>query len=172
MLHGKIFWAALFLTISLLLGKSTHAENQRPQYLPETGHWLAGGLVTHQQSNLVATLLTDPTTDAFLDNNSMLSLQVQASPTKAVTGSEGPQTLFVVVQDRNLRPVPSAQVTFTLRSSSGAEAVYLMPPTNEYGITHLMFSLNGLPFGLVEVLVTANYSNLEKQTATSFRIWW
>jgi hypothetical protein len=172
MLRGKVFWPALFLTISLLLGNSTHAGYQRPQYLPETGHWLAGGFLTHHQSNLAAAILYGPITNAFLDNNSVLSLQVQASPTKAVTGAEGTQTLFVVVQDQNLRPVPSAQVTFTLRSPSGAEAVYLMPPTNEYGITHLMFSLNGLPFGLVEVLVTANYSSLEKQTATSFRIWW
>jgi hypothetical protein len=172
MLRGKVFWAALFLTISLWLGKSTQAGNQQPQYLPETGHWLAEGPVTQHQSNLLATTLYGPITNAFPDNNAVLSLLVQASPAKAVTGTDGTQTLFVVVQDQNLRPVPNAQVTFTLRSPSGAEAVYLMPPTNEHGITHLMFSLNGLPFGLVEVLVTASYSNLEKQTATSFRIWW
>jgi hypothetical protein len=103
---------------------------------------------------------------------SVMRLQSRAFVSSAVVPPGGTQTLYVIVQDQNLRPISNAQVVFTLRDPSGDEARYIMPLTNEYGFTFVSFPLDGQTFGIAEIDVTASYDNLQSNTRTSYRIWW
>lgn len=101
----------------------------------------------------------------------ILALNVQAFVETAVIGEKEQQTLYVAVQDQNYQPVQNAQVTFAL-SLPNEDASFLMPATNDVGITNLDFSVLGQPTGIVQITVTANYNDLEGQTITSYRVWW
>jgi hypothetical protein len=102
----------------------------------------------------------------------ILTLQVRAFSEKAVISKNSEQILHVIVQDQNLHAVSGAQVEFTVRSKNGEEETYLMPVTDEYGITSLSFPVKQEGFGVVQIYVSASYDDFEQQTRTSFRLWW
>lgn len=105
--------------------------------------------------------------------NTILELHVSAFPLKAVMPANGSQTIFILVQDQQSRPVQNAQITLTLRNADGIESQHTLIGANAMGVTSLTFSLRDQPLGLVEVTVTANLnSQVRQQTRTSFRIWW
>jgi hypothetical protein len=102
----------------------------------------------------------------------ILQLQVRAYPLQSVTPRQGNQTLFVIVQDQNLMPVPRAQVVVTILYPSEQEKRFIMPVTDENGITSLPFSINESEYGLAKVNVSVHYNKLQQQTTTSYRIWY
>lgn len=115
-----------------------------------------------------------------VDNNvlqSILDLKVRAFSARAVTGMEASQTIYVIVQDQNLRPVPGARVELvaTLQSENAEHTLQArtsLPLTNDQGLTRHTFSFTAPSEGIVKVRVFVTYDDLGKQTITSFRIWW
>lgn len=103
----------------------------------------------------------------------MLRLEVRAYPLRAVTGRDGQQTIYVIVQDQRLLPVENAQVTLVLRMPSGEERPPIVKePTNKLGVTTHTFNVDTSSYGLVLVQVTATHLSLDPgSTATSFRVW-
>ncbi len=103
----------------------------------------------------------------------VLSLRVRAFPLDAVSPQAGSQTIFIIVQDQNLLPVSNAQVTLFIKMPSGKEQRVIVPvSTNQSGISQYTFNFSGETTGVVQVIVTAAYETFQKQTITSFRIWW
>ncbi len=103
----------------------------------------------------------------------ILELKVRAFPQTAVVPANGSQKIFVIVTDQKNRPVPNAQITLTL-TPTGAQPRYLaMPVTDSKGISSSDISLKGMKIGIVEILVTTNYGSIvQKETVTSFRVWY
>ncbi len=99
-------------------------------------------------------------------------LRVRAFPEKAVTSPTDQQTLFIIVQDQTLQPVPQAQVTLTFVLPSGAFESVIVDPTDENGIARYDFAFQGEQIGAVQLSVSATYGAFTAQTRTSFRIWW
>jgi hypothetical protein len=113
-----------------------------------------------------------PSRDAMLIQ-SIISLKVRAFPKFAVTGSNWDQTIYIIVQDQKMLPVADAQITLVVQWPSGKETRYHVPsPTDELGITRFTFPYKSRALGVVKVQVLCSYGNLDKQTVTSFRIWW
>lgn len=103
----------------------------------------------------------------------VLDLTLRAFPQSAVLPQEGNQTIYVIVQDQNLLPVSGAMVTLKLTLPSGRSQNIIIPEaTNQEGITKYSFNYSGEPTGLAKVVLSAAYNRLQKQTVTSFRIWW
>ena len=103
--------------------------------------------------------------------SSVLDMQVRAFTAEAILSEGGSQTLFVIVQDQKLQPIFGAQLLMTLRWPSGHEESIQLPSTDEYGITEYTIPLKADEFGLVEIGVTASFTNLTDSTRASFRIW-
>ena len=105
--------------------------------------------------------------------NDILGLKVRSFPKTAVVPTGGAQTIFVIVTDQKNRAVNGAQVTLTLKPAVGQPRYLAMPITNLNGVTSVAIPLKDLQIGIVEVLVSVNYSStLQKETVTSFRIWY
>lgn len=104
--------------------------------------------------------------------DSILSLKVHAYSSSAVTSLKGSQTLFVIVQDQNLRPVPGAQVVFSVSLPGGKLERYVSPLTDEHGISQFNFRFDSASLGSANIKVEATYAGLHTDTVTSFRIWW
>ncbi|MBN2550856.1 MAG: hypothetical protein JXB15_16960 [Anaerolineales bacterium] len=103
-----------------------------------------------------------------------IDLQVRAFPGLAVTGPTGKQTVYIVVQDQKLAPVPNAQVTLTVRMPSGEQQNYIVPTmTNHDGVTVFSFDFEAYALGIATIQVEARQANLNlsAQTVTSYRIW-
>jgi hypothetical protein len=117
-----------------------------------------------------ARLLPDPGDDII---KGVLNLQAHAYPVKAITGRNGFQTVYVIVQDQRLLPIAGAQVQLVVKLPSGEVKTFAIPaPTNAQGITHFTFPFATDTIGSAKIDVTATRDNLTTQTATSFRIWW
>lgn len=105
--------------------------------------------------------------------NTILELRVSAFPLQAIMPANGSQTIYILVQDQQARPVQGAQITMLLRNADGAETRLTLIGTNAMGFTSVTIGLQDQPLGLVEVIVNANLnSQVRHQTRTSFRIWW
>lgn len=102
----------------------------------------------------------------------ILSLRVRAFPYRAVTSLAGEQTVYVTVRDQNLYPVAGAQAILVFRTPSGEEGRYILPLTDEHGITLYTFPFESRQRGIVKIWVTVSYDNLHQQTTTSYRTWW
>jgi hypothetical protein len=102
----------------------------------------------------------------------IISLEVDAFVEKAVISAGEDQALYVIVLDQNHEPVRNAQVTFTLRQPGSEPQSYLMPATDDQGITSMEFPVRSSDLGIADVIITVEFSGLKVQTLTSFRIWW
>ena len=103
----------------------------------------------------------------------VLSLRVRAFPLSAVMPKNGPQTIFIIVQDQNLLPVSNAGVRLVIKMPSGEDRRVVVPGnTNQSGISQYTFNFSNEPTGVAQVIVTATYEAFRKETITSFRIWW
>jgi hypothetical protein len=121
--------------------------------------------------------LTDPVIPYGYKNEillSTISLKVRAFTDKAVVGDGEEQTLFVIVQNQNLQPVPEVIVKTRLLSPNGdIISTVNMPETDQNGVTQITIPVETHgEIGLAEFEVTANILNLEGNTITSFRLWW
>jgi hypothetical protein len=102
-----------------------------------------------------------------------LDLKVRSFVKNAVVSVNGGQKIFVIVTDQKNRPVTSAQVTLTLTPTGEPPRYLAMPVTDESGVTSVEVPIKDFPIGIVEVQVSVNYnSSLQKETVTSFRIWY
>jgi len=103
----------------------------------------------------------------------ILSLQVRAFPQYAVLPQTGAQTVYIIVQDQNLLPVSDVLVILTIKLPSGKEQRIALPgSTDKFGVIKFTFDYAGQPTGVAQVWVTALYENFQKQSVTSFRIWY
>jgi hypothetical protein len=105
----------------------------------------------------------------------IIDLQVRAFVSQPVMPSDGEQTIYVVVQDQSLAPVEGALVTFSIRLPSapaGTEIAFPVGSTDAKGVAKITFPVRDQSNGLVEIVVTASYNDLKKQTITSYRVWW
>ena len=117
-------------------------------------------------------LLLAPNKDVYI-SKSILNLRVKAFVEMAVLSKSDTQTIYVIVQDQNLQPIPNAQVILTIRYPSGAEETLVIPKlTDDGGITQWSFVVEDEVRGIVEVSAAASYDTLKQNTRTSFRIWW
>ena len=104
--------------------------------------------------------------------NLVLSLQVHAFPSKAVTTSSDVQTIYVLVQDQNLQPVAGAIGAATIRLPSG-DTLQQIVDFNDRGVGKLEFPFQNQPNGkLVHADINVSYNGLGGKTTTSFRIWY
>jgi len=113
-----------------------------------------------------------PALQGFAGPNVVLDLQVRAFPGKAVAKPNDQQTIYVVVQDQNLQPVPEARGIATVRLASG-DPLTLPVEINDRGVGTLTFAFANQPSGqLVYVDISMLYNDLGGKTVTSFRIWY
>jgi hypothetical protein len=82
------------------------------------------------------------------------------------------QTLYVIVQDQNLKPVSGAQVDFTIEFSNGTESEFRINDTNEAGVSTFSFKVSANSPGIAKIFVLVTLDNfLTGETRTSFQIW-
>ncbi len=82
------------------------------------------------------------------------------------------QKIYVIVTDKNLRPLANAIVNIKVLFPDGRNNFYLLKPTNEKGITSAAFSSQTSTPGLIIVQVSATYNQQTIDTETFYRHWW
>ena len=112
-------------------------------------------------------------------NSSAISAEALINPIvhvfalRSLIGAGEQQTIFVVVQDQLLNPVPNAQVGITLFYPDDTREFYILSETNQFGASQLTFTTSISP---VETVVNVNAEiNISGETAsgkTRYRIWW
>jgi len=159
-------------------------ENARFEWRPElsegerTGVTSLGRIYFDQVGEDPASLNSVPRGVGGIDPNLqiVLNLQVRAFPAKAVTTSSDRQTIYVLVQDQNLQPVPGATGIAAIRLPGG-ETWSQEFSVNDKGVGTFEFSFQKQPNGqLVYLDIFVSYSTpnetLQGKTTTSFRIWY
>ncbi len=101
-----------------------------------------------------------------------LRLRPKAFVSSAVLSSGDNQTIYIIVQDQNLRPVPDAEVEFTVILPDGSVKEYRTSNTNQSGVSTLDFAVNSTLTGITNINVSVTYNEMRGQTRTSFQIWW
>jgi hypothetical protein len=109
-----------------------------------------------------------------IDNSqsAILSLKTHAFVKKAVTFADDSQSIFIIVQDQNLRPVSNAVCNATITwPDKHTDLANITANSNGIGIIPITFTKQ--PHGsMVYAHVTCTYTNLKASTVTSFRIWY
>lgn len=101
----------------------------------------------------------------------VLELRPRVSLAHPVTAAEGEQTVYVVVRDQNLNPVPGVTVVLTIHLAQG-DRILLLPATDGRGISRIDFDFADQPRGLsVELEVTVVLDRLQTLTRDSFLVW-
>lgn len=109
-----------------------------------------------------------------IDNSqsAILSLKTHAFVKKAVTLADDSQSIFIIVQDQNLRPVSSAACNATI-TWPDTHVDLANITTNSNGVAIIPITFTKQPHGsMVYTNVTCTYNNLKAGTVTSFRIWY
>lgn len=89
-----------------------------------------------------------------------------------VVGSNASQLVFLIVRDQNLNPVEGAASLVTVHFPDEVQN-WLMPLTDEYGVSKLVLEIKNQPPGTSVVLeFQIVFDELEASTRDSFRIWW
>ena len=102
----------------------------------------------------------------------VLELRPRVSVAHPVLGADGRQTVYVVVRDQNLNPVPGATVVLTIHLAGG-DRIVLLPATDDRGLSQISFEYAGQPRGLSASLdVTVVLDQLQVLTRDSFLIWY
>jgi hypothetical protein len=100
-------------------------------------------------------------------------IQARAFPGTAVVSGKGDQTVYVIVQDQNYRPVENARVQCKIILPTGEILENSVPVlTDEKGIATCSFSFMSPIKGESIITVSAHYSDFEAISHTSFRVWW
>jgi hypothetical protein len=109
-----------------------------------------------------------------MDNSqsAILSIKALAFVKKAVTLADDSQSIFIIVQDQNLRPVSTAICGATI-TWPDARIDFFSISTTTNGIGFMPFTFSGQRHGsLVYANVACTYKDLKANTITSFRIWY
>jgi len=103
----------------------------------------------------------------------ILKLKVSAFTADSILPRTAQQTVYIVVQDQNLLPVPDAEAIMMVKFPSGhVERLSVPGKTNALGVISCPLSYHDQIPGMVDVFVTAYTDTLTSQAVTSFRIWW
>lgn len=109
-----------------------------------------------------------------MDNSQSAILQIKARAfvKKAVAFTDDTQTIFIILQDQNLRFVSNAACNASiLWPDQRTETIAIN--TNSSGVGIIPFSFSSQPHGsVVYINVACNYKNLNANTVASFRIWY
>jgi hypothetical protein len=112
---------------------------------------------------------------SFINTAADLSAQElfpKGSVLSPVVGPNASQLVFLIVRDQNLNPVEGAASLLTVRFPNEVQN-WLMPLTNEYGVSQLILEIKNQPPGTSAVLeFQVVFDELEASTRDSFRIWW
>lgn len=109
---------------------------------------------------------------------SSFQVLVRLFPAKPLVGVNETQTVFVIVQDQRLDPIPGAEISYRLldinnRELSSQGRVYI---SDESGIARLadIPSMGVKPGDFVKVQVVVRVKNytVPVQAETCFRVWW
>jgi hypothetical protein len=96
-----------------------------------------------------------------------------AFTTKALVKAGELQTIYIVVQDQELNPLPGAMVMVVVTWPDGSQDLSRSPVTDENGISKIEFTVKDFqPKDIVNVEVRVIYQDVEFNTFTWFRIWW
>jgi hypothetical protein len=100
------------------------------------------------------------------------SLRPKASVLRPVVGSSDTQEVFLQVLDQNHNPVRGAAATLQVRFP-GEERTWMMPLTDEHGLSRLTVSFSDQPPGTNVLLgFWIVYGEFQASTEDSFLIWW
>lgn len=107
--------------------------------------------------------------DATIDP--VLSLNLRAYVSRAITQSSGDQTVYVIVRSQTDQPIMNASGTAAVHLPDGTgQTIHFT--TDSRGMAQISFQFgNQKAGGLTLIEVTATYLNLTAKTTTSFRIW-
>lgn len=86
------------------------------------------------------------------------ALRIHAFPAAASVPMDGPQSIFVILQDQTFEPVLNSEVRIRVVYPSGAEHVY-QGPTNEHGYVQFPLDIDPAAAGLGLALVEATASS-------------
>lgn len=91
----------------------------------------------------------------------------------SLIGAGESQTVYVVAQDKFLRPLDGAQVGVTLSFPDGTSEFYRLNETNEFGISQFTFNVANLPVrSVVNVQAEINLRGEISNGTSWFRLWW
>jgi hypothetical protein len=103
-------------------------------------------------------------------------LNVRAFVKHSLLPADGEQTLYIVVQDQSLQPVPNAAISVIVTKPNDlGQQSYRPNDTDANGISVLTFEVGAVPVKeIVSIEVTASLplQQIEQSTTTWFRAWW
>jgi len=102
-----------------------------------------------------------------------LHLQARAFVLQALAPANSEQTVYVIIQNQQLKPVARAIVKATVRLPDGSSQDIRPPETDENGLTQFSFTVPNLTVQqIVSVEIVAQSADQEARTSTWFRVWW
>ena len=152
-------------------------QKGRLEWRPENppGQWVTVGNLglPHFYLNEEDPRLLNPVPqDDSIPEGYVIKLRTRAFVSSSVLPSGDSQTIYVIVQDQNYKPVPDAEVEFILTFPDGNTKEYRISNTNTAGVSKLNFNVGSEIAGITNINVTVHFQQLEGQTRTSFHIWW
>ncbi len=103
----------------------------------------------------------------------LAGIQAHAFVSRALIPANHTQTLFVIVQDKNLTAVAGAMVSVSVIYPDGSRYDVRAPQTDANGISRLDFLVGKMPVKeVVRVEVEVDFQGNQTQAATWFRMWW
>jgi hypothetical protein len=102
----------------------------------------------------------------------VVELRPIVSVWKPIVRASDRQQVYVSVTDQNFNPVRGAGVTLIVHFAD-QERMFIMPPTDQKGVSQLEFDFQGQPPGTnVTMQVWVIYGELLASSRDSFRVWW
>lgn len=152
-------------------------QNARFEWHPENpkGQWVTVsnlGLRYFYQHGEDLKHLSPVLEDDNIPDISVLRLRARAFVSSSVLLSGEAQTIYVIVQDQNYKPVPGVEVEFIVTLPDGSTKEYRARQTNAAGVSTLNFPIRSDFPGIANIHVFTFYNTLNGQTRTSFNIWW
>lgn len=114
----------------------------------------------------------NPNREYSIPPQSTIDIKVRAFVAAPIMPFSGTQTLYAIIQDQTNSPVENAELEFVIRYPGKDDQVLEMKPTNQHGISVIQFPVKTGTPGIIEIIVTGRYQTFEKQTKTSFQVWW
>lgn len=114
----------------------------------------------------------DPSLRNYEYNLNISEIRVRAFPKFAIVPNGRTQSIDIIAQDQNNAPLTNGIVNITILYPDGTKTQTTTLATDENGLANLAFTTNSSKPGVVEVIVTVTYNDLEGISITSFRIWY
>lgn len=103
----------------------------------------------------------------------LLHPQVRVFALRSLIGPAESQTVFVVVQDQYLRPIPNAEIGVTLFFPDGTKEFFRLSESNDKGISQFSFTTGNLPEqSVVNIQAEVSVRGEIASGRSWFRFWW